>query len=333
MMKMMLKTRFCRTKTTIVLLILCSMCSFGLMAQTDEGKPMDAKSLTALVEELKGVVSRTELDEKKSAAVAAKWDSRKDLAGKTRKQLIDLLYEDVKVVIKDSGTQYQIYSIFSFYRTIPDSAKSGQRTFESKDASTYFDIKISVEKCDEIGCSGKASFAFFNKDETNPYQAINLHQVISLPNTFIGLDEGNPNVNETRLYDQKSVVYIGDFNFDGIEDVAICDGQNGAEGMPSYQVYLASESTGKFVNNKALSDLVQGLEHFRVIPEDKKIVTEKSDGCCLFITEGYSVVNDLPVKIFEEVEDATIKDKTKIKITTKKLVNGKWQTNVKFVKR
>ncbi len=324
---MMPKTRFSRTKSTIVLLILCSMFSFGLMAQTDEGKPMDAKSLTALVEELKGVVSRTELDEKKSAAVAAKWDSRKDLAGKTKTQVIDLIYEDVKAVVKDSGTQYQIYSLFSFYRTIPDSAKSGQKTFELKDASTYFDIKISVEKCDEIGCSGEASFAFYNKNETNPYQ------VIDLLDTFIGLEEDKPSVNRTMLYDQQSVVNIGDFNFDGIEDVAICDGQNGAYGMPSYQVYLASNPAGKFVNNKALSDLAHGLGMFQVIPEKKKIVTFNKSGCCWHITEEYSVANNRPVKIFEEVEDATIKDETKIKITTKKLVKGKWQTKVKFVKR
>jgi hypothetical protein len=96
------------------------------MAQTDSGKPMDAKSLAALVEELKGVVSRTELDEKKAALVAEKWDKRKDLAGKTKKEVINLLFEDVKSVIKDSGTQYQIYSIFSFYKQIPDESPSAQ---------------------------------------------------------------------------------------------------------------------------------------------------------------------------------------------------------------
>jgi hypothetical protein len=96
------------------------------MAQTDSGKPLDAKSLTALVEELKGVVSTTALDEKNAALVAEKWDRRKDLAGKTKKDVINLLFEDVKSVIKDSGIQYQLYSMFSFYKQIPDELPSAQ---------------------------------------------------------------------------------------------------------------------------------------------------------------------------------------------------------------
>src|SRR5215210_7328973 len=116
------ETRISWTRLIIALVLLCSISSFSAMAQTDSGKPMDAKSLTALVEELKGVVSRTELDEKNAALVSEKWDRRKDLAGKTKRDVINLLFEDVKSVIKDSGLQYQIYSIFSFYKRIPDDA-------------------------------------------------------------------------------------------------------------------------------------------------------------------------------------------------------------------
>jgi hypothetical protein len=87
---------------------------------------MDAKSLTALVEELKGVVSKSSPDEKDAALVAEKWERRKDLAGKTKGDVINLLFKDVKAVIKDSGIQYQIYSIFSFYKRMPDDALSAQ---------------------------------------------------------------------------------------------------------------------------------------------------------------------------------------------------------------
>ena len=102
------------------LVFMCSIFSFSAMAQPDSGKPMDAKLLAALVEELKGVVSRTQPDAKKSALVAQKWDKRQDLAGKTKKEVINLLYQDVKTVIKDSGTQYQISSIFQLYKQMPD---------------------------------------------------------------------------------------------------------------------------------------------------------------------------------------------------------------------
>jgi hypothetical protein len=87
---------------------------------------MDAKSLSALVEELKGVVSKSSPDEKDAALVAEKWERRKDLAGKTKRDVINLLFKDVKAVIKDSGIQYQISSIFSFYKQMPDDALSAQ---------------------------------------------------------------------------------------------------------------------------------------------------------------------------------------------------------------
>lgn len=98
----------------------CSMFGLNVMAQPTADKPMDAKALAALVKELKEVVAKNSPNEKESAMVAERWDKRTDLTGKTKKEVISLLFEDVKAVIKDSGTQYTINSIFSFYKTIPD---------------------------------------------------------------------------------------------------------------------------------------------------------------------------------------------------------------------
>ncbi len=138
-MNRIFKTGINRTGLIVALALLCSMFSFSATAQNDSGKPLAAKSLAALVKELKEVVSRMSPDAGEAALVARKWDARKDLAGKTKKEVINLLYGDVKSVIKDSGTQYQLYSTFSFYKTIPDEALSGQtqktNTTMSKPAS------------------------------------------------------------------------------------------------------------------------------------------------------------------------------------------------------
>ena len=113
-------------KLIAALVLLCSISSFSAMAQTVSDKPLDAKSLAALIEELKGVVAKSSPDEKDAALVAEKWERRKDLAGKTKRDVINLLFKDVRAVIKDSGIQYQIYSIFSFYKQMPDDALSAQ---------------------------------------------------------------------------------------------------------------------------------------------------------------------------------------------------------------
>ncbi len=138
-------------------MLVISIFGFNASAQTDDGKPLDKSQLTALVKELKGVVSRTELDKKKSAAVADKWDKRTDFAGKTRMQVIDLLYEDVKSVVKNSGTQYEIYSIFSFYRTIPDSPITDESTAKTVPVSKPELVKNLLELTLEFHPSNGAS--------------------------------------------------------------------------------------------------------------------------------------------------------------------------------
>lgn len=208
------------------------------------------------------------------------------------------------------------------------SSAFAQVKFDLKDASKYFDIKVTVAKCDDMFCEGKATFAFYKKDGTVPYQ------VISLPDTQLQLgDGGKPLTNVTILYDNQSVVDVDDYNFDGMEDIAICNGANGSYGGPSYNVYLSSRTAKKFVYSLAFSKLASHLGMFTVDKEKKTLNTFDKDGCCWHISEGYSVVGGRPVKVFEEVEDARIKDETKVKVTTKTLVKGRWKTSVKYVKR
>ena len=205
---------------------------------------------------------------------------------------------------------------------------SAQKTFDIKNASKYFDIKVNVEKCENDVCSGAAAFLFFKKGGSKPYQ------VIELNDTYIDIsNDGQPLVNTTVLYDQQSVVSVEDFNFDGMEDVALCNGQNGSYGMPAYDIYLSSRKAGKFLFSKAFSDLGAHLGLFQVLKEKKQIETFDKSGCCWHITTRYDVVTGKPRKIYEMIEDATISDETKVKITTKTLVKGRWKTSVKYEKR
>ncbi len=123
------------TRSAIALALLCAVFSFSAMAQADGGKPLDAKTLAALVAELKGVVSRTATEPGESEMVARKWDARRDLAGKTKLAVINLLFQDVRSSVKDSGTQYQISSIFGMYKIMPDDAFGAQTLAAKGDTS------------------------------------------------------------------------------------------------------------------------------------------------------------------------------------------------------
>lgn len=202
-----------------------------------------------------------------------------------------------------------------------------QQTFDLKNASKYFDVKVTVAECDIDSCHGNATFGFYKKGYKTPYQELNL------PDTYIQLDSGKPLVNRTMLYDEQSVINIDDYNFDGMDDVAICNGNNGSYGGPSYNIYLSDRKQGKFVLNNALTELGSHLGMFNVDKAKKQLSTFDKSGCCYHITEDYTVVNNRPVKVRSVEEDATIADETKVKITTKTLVAGKWKTSIKYVKR
>jgi hypothetical protein len=204
----------------------------------------------------------------------------------------------------------------------------GQKTFDVKNASKFFDIKIDTTDCDDDSCKGPTKFSFYKKGGTKAYQ------VISVDETYLPITSGGqPLVNTTLLYDEQSVLDVDDYNFDGMEDVAICNGQNGSYGMPSYDIYLSSRKAGKFVYSDAFTDIASHLGMFKVLKKTRQIETFDKSGCCLHYTERYKIVGNKPVKVFSEEEDATSPNTDKVKITTKTLVGGKWKKSVKYVKQ
>src|SRR5688500_7400127 len=109
---------------------------------------------------------------------------------------------------------------------------AAQVKFEVKRASKLYDVGIEVAGCEDKICEGPATFTLFKKNHRSPFQ------VFKLPDTSFTLGENDqPSANITRLA-QQSAVSFPDYNFDGIEDLALCDGRNGGYGAPSYQIYL-----------------------------------------------------------------------------------------------
>jgi hypothetical protein len=256
---------------------------------------------------------------------------------------------------------------------VPDEATAPSRVFTVKDASRDFDVTIRVARCDEQWskpggpihygfCRGAVSYAFHRKGSSRVFQ------VIEAPDTLIQLsDAGTPLVNQTRvyaqrplptraIYDPQSAIEVGDFNFDGLPDVAVCTGEEGEYFMPSYDVYLASAPGGNFVHSRALSRLGKHLGMFEVDTKRRQLITFSKDTCCWHLMTRYTVVKDRPVKVFELEEKATIggseealgawnvanegtgvwdKDVTGegallwqpgTHVTTRRLVGGKWRT-------
>lgn len=206
---------------------------------------------------------------------------------------------------------------------------SAQQTFLLKSASQKYDVKLQVAKCEDDICEGAATVEVFAKAAAQPMQTI------KMPNIYLELgSDQKPTANLIELYgENNSGVIFDDFNFDGIEDLALRNGNEGAYGGPSYDVFLSSATTKKFTKNVALTKLAsENLGMFEINKEKKTIETFTKSGCCWHQTTRYKIANNRPVKIYVLTEDDT-GDNDQTLVTTETLVAGKWKKTVKRVKR
>jgi CspA family cold shock protein len=107
------KTKFNWTKPVLALLLMCVMFGFSAMAQDKSNKPLDEDGMAALVEELTNGLPDLIEDEDQVTAITDKWEAREDLAGKTRKQILNLLFADVKSIIKDREAQDSVWQAWT----------------------------------------------------------------------------------------------------------------------------------------------------------------------------------------------------------------------------
>jgi hypothetical protein len=207
-------------------------------------------------------------------------------------------------------------------------AISAQQKFEIKNAARNYDVRVEVGSCDGDICSGRLKVELFKKSAPTPFQVINLDD------TEFTVEEARL-IGGKQMYDYQSILFFEDYNFDGAADLSIRDGNNSGYGGPSYRIYLFSPRAAKFVFSQSFTDLGQGeyLGMFQIDRKRKKLRASSKSGCCLHRTDEFIVSGNRPKKIFEELEDATIPDEKRVKITTKRLVKGRWRTTVKYVRR
>jgi hypothetical protein len=210
---------------------------------------------------------------------------------------------------------------------------SAQETFKIQNASREYDVLVQVASCggaeqnnDPNNCSGAARVSLYRKGAKSPFQ------VLRLPNVEIYKDTiaYNPKINEKPrgLYEEEYSFVFQDFDFDGRDDLAICNGRNGGYGGPSYNVYLFNNRLRQFVENRRLSKLTEDkyLGLFLIEPKKRRLLAFSKSGCCYHETEVYKVLNGRPILVEKEIEDATGET---VVVTTRKLIKGKWVKSVR----
>ena len=142
----------------------------------------------------------------------------------------------------------------------------------------------------------------------------------------IDLHDGEVKANIlSATYGEQSIIMYEDYNFDGINDFALSDGNNSCYGGPSFQIYLAKG--GKFKHSRGFTRLAQeycGM--FTINPAKKVINTMTKSGCCWHQYSTFIVKNNAPkaIKVIEESYTGSYI----LEITTKRWKGNKLTTTV-----
>ena len=215
-----------------------------------------------------------------------------------------------------------------------DSISFAQETLNIRNASTEYDLTVQVKDCsrEDDQCSGPGRVTVYRKGAKAPFQVLSL-SAIDVYKDRLAFDPGLTKKARKPNDDRYSSFIFGDFNFDGMKDLAICNGTNGGYGAQSYTVYLFNSRMNKFDENRQMSELTEagctGL--FSVEAKERLLVVMGKSGSRYHQTEKYRVVANRPVLVEEIIYDLGDSEDFTV-VTTRKLVNGKWVKRERKVK-
>ncbi|MEH3112771.1 XAC2610-related protein [Pedobacter terrae] len=196
----------------------------------------------------------------------------------------------------------------------------------ANNSSDQYKAKIFVDKCEGNACSGKATIMVYDKVTNREIDTFHSEDL------DFGLKEvQNAKLGWLELGKYQTPLIFGDFNFDGLEDIAIRNGNKGTYSSPSYDIYLSSKEN-KFLKNEELTKLAsENLGMFDIDKKTKQIATHQKDGCCFDKTVNYRFnAKNLPYEDSSIIEDSSIADV--VTVITQKIVDGKVKKTVQIFK-
>ncbi len=213
-------------------------------------------------------------------------------------------------------------------------AARAEETLRIENASKRYELEVRVEGCggaerhgDDNNCNGPARVHIYRKGARTPFQVLRLRNLELYKDTAAYSPETN--AKPRGLYAEEYTFVFQDFDFDGEEDLAVCNGRDAGYGGPSYNVYLFDRRSRRFVENRRLSELTEGpyLGLFFPDPKRKLLSAHSKSGCCYHETEFYRLVRGRPVLVEKVIEDATLEGGAGegfVLVTTRRRVGGRW---------
>lgn len=217
--------------------------------------------------------------------------------------------------------EFYFYSLlFQFIYSIGFS----QNSFEINNLSKQYRVNVSVEEIEKNRCSGKGSISIYLKENNTHFQTLNSSDLIFYTEEKNHNKIKNPTLKDTRQEELPAI--FDDYNFDGYEDVAVRNGNNGNYGGPSYDIYVFNITKKRFVLSKELTKLAtENLGLIELDKDRKRIITYLKSGCCWHSKSEYEVVFGKGLQlVLEIIEHIPVDDTDHRVVTEKKLIDGKW---------
>lgn len=219
------------------------------------------------------------------------------------------------------------------------SARADER-IRVENASKKYALEVSVAGCggaersnDENNCDGPARVQIYRKGSKTPFQVLRLRN-LQLYKDTAAYSPGT-SAKPRGIYAEEYTFVFEDFDFDGEEDLAICNGRDGGYGGPSYNVYLFDRRAKHFVENQRLSELTDApyLGLFFRDPKRKRLSVHSKSGCCYHETQVYRMAGGRPVLVEQVTEEARgegdSEDDLIVTTTTKRRVGRRWVVRTK----
>ena len=189
---------------------------------------------------------------------------------------------------------------------------AGQRLYRVQSFSPRYSAKVWVAQPGEVFSPGWV--AVYDKATGKQLLRVNSEELA----VEVKQGQVQSNVHELPCGEQSVLIYE-DFNFDGMKDLAIEDGQNSCYHGPSFVVYLATAQG--FARNAGFTQLAQ--EYCGMFSVDRarhRLSTMTKSGCCWHQYSEYVVRNNRPEAVSIVEEDAM--HLPYVRVTTQKW-NGK----------
>lgn len=146
----------------------------------------------------------------------------------------------------------------------------------------------------------------FKKGSIAIYASGNGKKLLTVQSDELAFDlnrDGEVSTNVAIPYGEQSLIISEDFNFDGIKDLAVMDGQFSCYHGPSYKIYLTKRE--KLVYSPEFSRLAhEYCGMFQLDKTDKTIHTFQKSGCCWHEYSTFEVVEGKPFEVLVKEVDA-----------------------------